>query len=80
MDIIQVAVFVCLFSSTLSMRHPDGWKYKECLPTEEVCEFWLLIHEQLTMIFHKDLVYAEGGRLYLYNEHPSNFTTEVRKT
>ncbi|XP_066915217.1 uncharacterized protein [Clytia hemisphaerica] len=29
------------------------------------------------MIFHKDLVYADNGRLYLYNEHPSNFSTVV---
>ena len=66
-----------MYQLVIGNRHPDGWKYKECLPTEEKCEFWLLIVEKLTMIFHKDLVYADGGKLYLYNEHPLNYTTEV---
>ena len=60
-----------------SIHHPDGFIYKECLPEKEVCEYWLNIQEKLTMVFHKDLVYADKGRLYLYNEHPSNYTTEV---
>ena len=61
----------------LSYHHPDGLNYKECPPGEEKCEFWLFIQEKLTMIYHKDLVYADKGKLYLYNEHPSNFSTEV---
>jgi len=62
---------------TSALRHPDGFSYKECLPEQAVCEYWLIINEELTMIFHGDLVYADKGRLYLYNEHPSNFTTLV---
>ena len=60
------------------MRHPDGFTYKTCLPSQTVCRYWLVIQEKLTMVFHGDLVYAEKGKLYLYNESPSNWTTEVR--
>ena len=77
-DLVPISILLFLFiSKTLSFRHEDGWDYKDCLPTQEKCEYWLIIQEKLTMIFHKDLVYAEKGKLYLYNESPSNYTTEV---
>ena len=66
-------------SNICAFHHPDGWNYKECPPEQETCEFWLYIQEKLTMIYHKDLVYADKGKLYLYNEHPSNYSTEVSK-
>ncbi|XP_065673687.1 uncharacterized protein LOC105843944 isoform X3 [Hydra vulgaris] len=75
---ITILLFKLFYiSDVISYRHEDGWDYKECLPVQEKCEYWLVIQEKLTMIFHKDLVYAENGKLYLYNESPSNFTTEV---
>lgn len=74
---LKLYIFVTFFSLVWSTRHPDGTKYTECSPTEIRCEFWLVIREALTMIFHKDLVYADKGNLYLYNEHPGNYTTEV---
>ena len=74
---IIIIIIIILCDVTTPYRHGDGWRYKECLPTEERCEYWLVIQEKLTMVFHGDLMYAEGGKLYLYNEHPSNFTTEV---
>lgn len=77
---LKLYIFVTFFSLVWSTRHPDGTKYTECSPTEIRCEFWLVIREALTMIFHKDLVYADKGNLYLYNEHPGNYTTEVSFT
>ena len=73
----QLVVTLLLITTSSTLRHPDGLTYKECVPTAKTCEFWLIIQEKLTMIFHKDLVYADKGKLYLYNEHPSNFTTQV---
>lgn len=74
---LQLLVIIATLVPVFSTRHPDGFEYKECLPTQSECEYWLMIQEKLTMIFHKDLVYADQGRLYLYNEHPSNYSTEV---
>ena len=75
--ITAATILIHLLPIASPSRHPDGFTYKECLPDKETCEYWLNIQEKLTMIFHKDLVYADKGRLYLYNEHPSNYTTEV---
>lgn len=58
-------------------RHPDGYSYRTCLPSETVCRYWLVIQEKLTMVFHGDLVYAEKGKLYKYDELPQNYTTEI---
>ena len=60
-----------------AMLHPDGFNYQECPHTETRCEYWLVIQEKLTMIYDRNLVYAHKGKLYLYNEHFSNYTTEV---
>ena len=75
------AILILLVPNTsvvVASHHPDGFNYKECLPDKEVCEYWLNLQEKLTMVFHKDLVYADKGRLYLYNENPNNYTTVVR--
>lgn len=60
-----------------AILHPDGFNYEECPPSKTSCEYWLVIQEKLTMIFEKNLVYAHKGRLFLYNEHHTNFTTHV---
>ena len=70
---INLAFFVTTFANL----HPDGFNYKECPPDQKKCAFWLVIQEKLTMIYEKNLVYAHNGKLYLYNEHHSNYTTEV---
>lgn len=49
----------------------------ECPPTNETCEYWFHVKEKLTMIYHKDLVYPHGGKLYKYDESPTNATTAV---
>ena len=76
LTLLYIALWVPLTWGSLP-RHPDSLKYRECEPTASKCVFWLVIKQQLTMIFRGDLVYAHKGKLYLYNEHPSNYTTEV---
>ena len=71
-------ISVVYFSFISANLHPDGYEYTECTPTESTCEYWLVIQEKLTMIYLKNLVYAHKGKLYLYNEHHSNYTTNVR--
>ena len=53
--------------------------YNECSPEKKVCEYYLVVKEKLTMFYKKDLVYPDKGRLYKYDEHPSNYTTEVSR-
>ena len=84
MDIIRqyfinklILILVYLVTFISAILHPDGYDYQECPPTETRCEYWLVIQEKLTMIYDRNLVYAHKGKLYLYNEHFSNYTTEV---
>ncbi|XP_057309635.1 uncharacterized protein LOC130647701 [Hydractinia symbiolongicarpus] len=75
---IKTFLFACTFLPYISTKvHPDGLNYEECSPTKTTCEYWLVIQEKLTMIYEKNLVYAHKGKLYLYNEHHSNYTTRV---
>ena len=74
--LLQIALWGTVAFDLLPL-HPDSMRYRECEPTNEKCEFWLVIKQQLTMIYKKDLVYAHEGKLYLYNEHPSDYKTEV---
>lgn len=77
---IQAFLFACTFLPYISTKvHPDGLNYEECSPTKTTCEYWLVIQEKLTMIYEKNLVYAHKGKLYLYNEHHSNYTTRVSR-
>lgn len=75
--VISISILSLTTSASPPTRHPDGFKYTECDPSAESCEYWLVISEKLTMIFQRDLVYAHKGELFLYNEHPSNYSTEV---
>lgn len=70
--IVITRVFIILTQSLLYAQ-----PYKECHPDKKICEYWLVVKEKLTMIYNKDLVYAADGKLYKYDEHPSNYTTEV---
>lgn len=57
---------------------PDhGFTYKECSPSEERCEYWLVIEERLTMHWDKTRVYAKNGTLYRHDEGPDNHKTQV---
>ncbi|XP_065652013.1 uncharacterized protein LOC100198324 [Hydra vulgaris] len=73
----QFIIHFAFFVTTLAKLHPDGFNYEECPPNQTKCAFWLVIQEKLTMIYEKNLVYAHNGKLYLYNEHHSNYTTDV---
>ncbi|XP_057293172.1 LOW QUALITY PROTEIN: uncharacterized protein LOC130621837 [Hydractinia symbiolongicarpus] len=70
--VVITRVFIILTQSLLYAQ-----PYKECHPDKKTCEYWLVVKEKLTMIYKKDLVYAADGKLYKYDEHPSNYTTEV---
>lgn len=39
----------------------------ECKMTDAVCEFWLVIEHQLTMMYDKTAVFPANGKLYAYN-------------
>jgi len=78
MIIKLILFFIYTFLQLISPKiHPDGYDYEECSSLESKCEYWLVIQEKLTMIYEKNLVYAHKGKLYLYNEHFSNYSTEV---
>ena len=53
----------------------------ECVSNQR-CEIWLLVQEQLTMTFGDEKgtipVVAENGNLYKYNDKWRNATTKVR--
>ncbi|XP_055883275.1 uncharacterized protein LOC106072733 isoform X3 [Biomphalaria glabrata] len=48
----------------LSMSHNVK---SACLMTQDVCEFWLEVEYNLTMMDNKLAVYASGGKLYHFN-------------
>ncbi|XP_065665484.1 uncharacterized protein LOC136086913 [Hydra vulgaris] len=56
---------------------PLDYKYNECCPKKNDCEFWLEIKEKLTMIYKKDLLYSSGGSLFLYNESPGRTQQKI---
>ncbi|XP_065666474.1 uncharacterized protein LOC136087511 [Hydra vulgaris] len=56
---------------------PLDYKYNECSPKKNDCEFWLEIKEKLTMIYKKDLLYSSGGSLFLYNESPGRTQQKI---
>ena len=66
-----------LISSAVAVSIPTDYKYNECHPNNDTCEYWLVVKEKLTMLLDGELVYADNGKLYKYNEHPSNYTTNV---
>ena len=68
----KLAIIVAVFMVTLTHG------YKECSPSEDVCEFWLTVEEQLTMTWKRTRVHAVNGVLYKYDEMPSNSTITVR--
>ncbi len=51
--------------------------YTICNPNKEVCEYWLVLEEKLTMVHESNLVYGHDGQLYRYNEHWTNATNTV---
>ena len=52
----------------------------DCSPSQNVCEFWLVVHETLTMQWTRNhfpvRVEAHNGKLYAYDDTKQN--TEVR--
>ena len=69
-----------LFLSLLFIGFPlHNTESDVCPPSNTECEYWFEIKEKLTMIYGKDLVYAHKGNLFKYDEHPSNYTTEVKR-
>lgn len=80
MALLKYSVVLCLFiylPCVLLFVHNDGFDYEECPPDQKKCEYWLVIQEKLTMISEKNLVYAHKGKLYLFDEHPSNYSVIV---
>ncbi|XP_065665483.1 uncharacterized protein LOC136086912 [Hydra vulgaris] len=61
----------------IAIEIPLDYKYNECSPKKNECEFWLQIKEKLTMIYKKDLIYSSGGSLFLYNESPGPNATKI---
>ncbi|XP_065666457.1 uncharacterized protein LOC100206475 isoform X2 [Hydra vulgaris] len=61
----------------IAIEIPLDYKYNECSPKKNECEFWLEIKEKLTMIYKKDLLYSSGGSLFLYNESPGPNATKI---
>lgn len=51
--------------------------YTICNPNNDVCEYWLVLEEKLTMVHNSDLVYGHAGLLYKYNQHWSNASSTV---
>ena len=69
-------IFCLIIQVSLSAEVPEKYKYEECAPDKEVCEYWLSVKAKLTMIYGNDLVYAQKGKLYRYDDF--NATTVVR--
>ena len=72
-----VLMTVCVVAAVTGSSIPDDFKYDECYPSNETCEYWLVIQEKLTMIYDGVLVYGHNGSLIKYDEFPNNVTTKV---
>ena len=73
----EFLTIVCLIiHASFCAEVPENYKYDECAPGKDVCEYWLSVKEKLTMISGKALVYAHKGKLYRYDDY--NATTTVR--
>jgi len=71
------AIFVCTLLCLLTVligadntEYTD--RYEECPPENKTCTYYFTVKEKLTMIYGKDLVYASGGKLYKYDEEPTD--------
>ena len=54
-------------------------RFQECPPENETCTYYFKVQEKLTMILKKDLVYADKGKLYKFDESPTDANvTDVR--
>ncbi|XP_065666462.1 uncharacterized protein LOC136087501 [Hydra vulgaris] len=72
------AVLILLIHEFLiAIEIPLDYKYNECSPEKNECEFWLEIREKLTMIYKKDLLYSSNGSLFLYNETSGPNATKI---
>ena len=81
-SLIVLLVTLHLLASTKNMVEGAATEYtdrfQECPPENTTCTYYFKVQEKLTMIMHKDLVYAHQGKLYKYNESPNhNDTTHV---
>jgi len=84
MNLLYATIFfILLCSSTirLSLAYtiPTDFDYLECSPDRELCEYWLVVQEKLTMIHDGVLVYSHNGTLIKYDEFPNNYTTKVSR-
>ena len=54
-------------------------RFQECPPENETCTYYFKVQEKLTMILKKDLVYADKGKLYKFDQSPTDANvTDVR--
>ena len=51
-------IFCLLMQVSFCAEVPEKNKYEECAPDKEVCEYWLLVKEILTMIYGKKKLMA----------------------
>ena len=69
-------IFCFIIPVSLFAEVPEKYKYEECATDKEICEYWLSVKANLTMMYGKSLVYAHKGKLYRCDDH--NATTVVR--
>ena len=78
-SLIVLLVTLHLLASTKNMVEGAATEYtdrfQECPPENTTCTYYFKVQEKLTMIMHKDLVYAHQGKLYKYNESPNDTDT-----
>lgn len=76
--VVVVTVIVSMTTTSVTgSTIPVDFKYGECNSSYEICEYWFVIQEKLTMIYDGVLVYGHNGTLIKYDEFPDNYTTKV---